>query len=99
MVAIKVTRAYIVIIMKTRIIQIGNSQGIRIPKVLLEQSGLPEEVELKVKKGEIVITPIKKTRQGWEDAFRKMADQRDDELLDRDELGNQTSWDEVKWSW
>ncbi|NIV92310.1 AbrB/MazE/SpoVT family DNA-binding domain-containing protein [candidate division KSB1 bacterium] len=79
--------------MRTRIIQIGNSQGIRIPKLLLEQSGLSDEVELKVKQEEIIITPVKKTRQGWEDAFRKMAEQGDDKLDD------QSSWDEHEWSW
>ena len=40
---------------ETRIIQIGNSQGIRIPRPLLEQSGLPGEVELKVEGDRIVI--------------------------------------------
>jgi antitoxin MazE len=32
--------------MKTRIVAIGNSQGIRIPKPLLEQTGLFGEVEI-----------------------------------------------------
>src|SRR5690349_9214637 len=34
--------------MKARIVRIGNSQGIRIPKPLLEEAGLPDEVELEV---------------------------------------------------
>ncbi len=46
--------------MTTTIISIGNSKGIRIPKVLLEESGLEKEVELEVKKGEIRIIPAKK---------------------------------------
>lgn len=41
--------------MRTSIISIGNSRGIRIPKPLLEESGLSDEVEIKVKKGEIRI--------------------------------------------
>jgi antitoxin MazE len=85
--------------MKTRIIQIGNSQGIRIPKVLLDQSGLRDEVELRVNKEEIIITSVKKTRQGWEEAFQKMAGQGDDQLLDEETLDNQTGWDEHEWSW
>lgn len=48
--------------MITTIISIGNSRGIRIPKVLLEESGLDNEVELQVKKGEILITPLKKRK-------------------------------------
>lgn len=45
--------------MTTRIISIGNSKGIRIPKILLEESGLESEVEIEVKKGEIRIIPAK----------------------------------------
>lgn len=45
--------------MITTIISIGNSKGVRIPKVLLDESGLENEVELEVKKGEIRITPAK----------------------------------------
>ncbi len=45
--------------MITTIISIGNSKGIRIPKVLLDESGLDNEVELEVKKDEIRIVPVK----------------------------------------
>lgn len=45
--------------MKASIITIGNSRGIRIPKPLLEESGLSETVEIRAKKGEIRITPAK----------------------------------------
>jgi antitoxin component of MazEF toxin-antitoxin module len=48
--------------MTTTIISIGNSRGIRIPKVLLDESGLDNEVELEVKKGEIRIIPAKKNK-------------------------------------
>lgn len=44
--------------MITTIIDIGNSRGIRIPKPLLNESGLGEQVELRVKKGEIKIIPV-----------------------------------------
>lgn len=48
--------------MITTIISIGNSKGIRIPKLLLDESGLENEVELEVKKGEIRIIPAKKNK-------------------------------------
>ncbi len=47
--------------MKTTIIMIGNSRGVRIPKPLLEESGLSREVELRAKKGEIKITSAEKS--------------------------------------
>jgi len=84
--------------MRARIIKIGNSQGIRIPKVLLEQTRLGEEVELEVEDHQIVIRPAAYPRQGWEEAFQSMAEQKDDQLLDRD-LTGQTRWDQNEWQW
>ncbi len=68
--------------MKSAIVKIGNSQGVRIPKVLLEQSGLKGEVTLEVTDGSIVIRPVRRPREGWEAAFAKMAAEGDDRLLD-----------------
>jgi antitoxin MazE len=83
--------------MKTRIIRIGNSQGIRIPKPLLEQSGLGEEVELEVRAGEIVIRSARQPREGWASAFQAMAAAGDDDLLDQD--AGATAWEEEEWAW
>jgi antitoxin MazE len=83
--------------MKTRIIQIGNSQGIRIPKPFLEQTGLGEEVELEVRADELVIRSAKKMRSGWDASFAKMAALEDDSLLDADIIEGR--WDEEEWTW
>ncbi|HRH43299.1 MAG TPA: AbrB/MazE/SpoVT family DNA-binding domain-containing protein [Pyrinomonadaceae bacterium] len=56
--------------MKTNIVTIGNSQGIRIPKILLEQSKLSKEVELEVRGESIVILPARKPRDGWGEMFQ-----------------------------
>ena len=45
--------------MKASLITIGNSKGIRIPKPLIEESGIVKDVEISVKKGEIKIVPLK----------------------------------------
>jgi antitoxin MazE len=84
--------------MKTRIVKIGNSQGVRIPKILLERSRLAEEVELEAQDDRIIIRSTKEPRQDWRDAFRAMAERGDDELLDAD-LPAQTRWDEDEWQW
>ena len=55
--------------MKTNIVSIGNSQGVRIPKILLEQSKLSGEVELEVRGESIVISPARKPREGWAEQF------------------------------
>ncbi len=49
--------------MRTKVVTIGNSRGIRIPKPLLETSGLGPDVELEVSIGEIRITPAKSNRK------------------------------------
>ncbi len=84
--------------MKARIIRIGNSQGIRIPKPLLEQSGLGDEVELEVQPDQIIIRRAGRPRQGWTAAFQEMARQGDDALLEAEGVAG-SSWDEVEWEW
>jgi len=86
-------------VVKTRIIRIGNSQGIRIPKVLLDQSGLSDEVELALMDNHLEIRPARRARQGWDAQFEAMAAQSDDQLLDAEAAMNQTCWDSQEWEW
>lgn len=81
---------------RTRIVKIGNSQGIRIPKILLEQSGIESEVEIEVQGDFLKIRSAPVIRQGWDAAFAQMAKHRDDELLDQ---GCTTDWDQEEWVW
>jgi antitoxin MazE len=85
-------------VVKTRIVKIGNSQGIRIPKLLLEQTNLGEEVELELQEGRIVVRSADRIRDHWEDAFKSMVERGDDALLDGDVL-LPTTWDEEEWEW
>ena len=82
--------------MKTRIVAIGNSQVIRIPKPLLEQTGLSGEVEISAEDGALVIRPVKRPRAGWATALREMARRGDDALLD-DPAPSLSGWDEGEW--
>ena len=63
--------------MKTKIIRIGNSKGVRIPRALLEKAHLTEEVQLEATANQIVIRSSA-PREGWEAAFRLMAQRGDD---------------------
>ncbi len=83
---------------KTRIIQIGNSQGIRIPKPILEQLGFGEEVELEVLRDQLVVRSAQQPRQQWDAYFQAMAEVGDDQLLDDDPL-ILTDWEESEWEW
>ena len=88
--------------MKANIIRIGNSQGVRIPKVLLEQTRLSGEVEMEVRGNTIIIKtasrPRSRPRKDWEEKFKAMAERGDDRLLDVEQMG-QTSFDEKEWLW
>ena len=83
---------------KTRIIKIGNSQGMRIPKLLLEQLGLVHEVGLEVQQNQLVIRSVKQARQNWPKQFRIMAQRGDDRLLIADST-DLTNWDNSEWEW
>lgn len=85
---------------RTSIIQIGNSRGIRIPKLLLEQMRFieNEEVDLIIEKNQLVVRPVRKAREGWSIAFKEMAARGDDDLLN-DEVYIATEWDAEEWEW
>jgi len=85
--------------MITKVIKIGNSRGIRIPKSIIDQSGIKNEVELEVKNCCIIIKSLFEVRQNWNLAFQKMGKSNNDQLLDQDSLHNQTSWDDKEWTW
>jgi antitoxin MazE len=82
---------------KVKIIRIGNSQGIRLPKPLIEQYHMKDELLLEAKKDSIVIRPLEKSRAGWEKSFEKMRLRGDDALLDKG-TEPETEWDE-EWQW
>lgn len=83
---------------KTRIVRIGNSKGVRIPKPLLEQTCLPEEVVISAEGGCLVIRPTMRPRADWASAFREMASRGDDALLDN-VAPSLSEWDEGQWKW
>ena len=82
--------------MKARIIQIGNSRGIRLPKALLEQANLTEDVHIEAAPNQIVIRSAHLPREGWDEAFRRMADRGDDRL---EEAASLTAFDETECTW
>jgi antitoxin MazE len=84
--------------MKTRLVKIGNSRGIRLPKAIIEQAGLDEEVELKVESNRLVIRAAKNPRAGWDEECRRMHECGDDVLIDGPQP-SLTKFDEEEWEW
>jgi len=79
------------------IVKIGNSQGIRLPKPILEQAGMTDMVDLRVEGQSIILAPpAAHPRAGWAEAFQLMHERGDDGLLDPQIA---TAFDETEWEW
>jgi antitoxin MazE len=82
--------------MKAHIVRIGNSKGIRLPKVLLQEAQLENEVELQAEPGRILISKTAQPRTGWAEAARRMRARGEDRLLDPPTV---TQFDKEDWKW
>lgn len=84
--------------MRALLVPIGNSRGVRIPKPLIEQCGLTNEVDLDVQDGAILIrAPRVRPRAGWANAFASMVHEGDDKL--EETHFPSTPWDKDEWEW
>ncbi|MFY9660675.1 MAG: AbrB/MazE/SpoVT family DNA-binding domain-containing protein [Terriglobales bacterium] len=83
--------------MKTELVRIGNSRGIRIPKPFIEQCGLGETVDLRVADDCLIISPERKPRHGWDGAFQASNHSAQDELLL--EAAEPNEFDHKEWRW
>jgi antitoxin MazE len=81
--------------MKAKLVRIGNSRGIRLPKLLIEQAGLVDDVQLEVHGNTVVIRPLASTRAGWADAAAALA-ATEAGLLD---AVMPTDFDQGEWTW
>jgi antitoxin MazE len=71
--------------MLVSIVRIGNSKGVRLPKAILDQLKISEKVDLEIKDQQIILKPIhSKPRMGWGNAFKKMAEMKEDTLYIQD---------------
>ena len=80
----------------TKIVRIGNSRGVRIPRPLLDEAGLDGGVRLSVTEAGILIEPLSAPREGWGEAATHLRGQGDAGLLD---VPLPTDWDESEWVW
>ncbi|HUW26230.1 MAG TPA: AbrB/MazE/SpoVT family DNA-binding domain-containing protein [Gallionella sp.] len=68
--------------MKATLRQMGNSQGVLIPKAIIAQLGIEEEMEMLVENDTIVLRkPERPVRKGWAEASQKVAAAKDDKLV------------------
>ena len=81
------------------LVKIGNSQGIRIPKPLVEQAQLEgKELKLQLVSNGLLITPEKEARDGWKEAIEGVMTAQGQEALDSEWLDTPlASGDELEW--
>ena len=83
----------------TTLVRIGNSQGVRIPKAIIEQAQLEnKELEFKIIDDGLLIRPIKNPREGWKKQFDKVAERQELSAVDQEWLDAPLSCDEG-WKW
>jgi antitoxin MazE len=82
----------------TRLVRIGNSRGLRIPKPLIEQAGLGDEVDLLVQNDMLIIRSAHRPRAGWAKAFSDMHEHGDDQMLDP-HGSSASAFDRKEWTW
>ncbi len=82
--------------MKSKLVRIGNSRGVRLPKPFIEQAGLVDEVELRVREGAIIISPAHGAREGWAKAAKELRERKEDRLVDG---VTPTRFDDEEWQW
>jgi len=83
--------------MRSSIRKIGNSKGIILPQTFLKQCFIEDEVSIEVKDNHIIISaPDEIKRKGWDEAFKEMAANGDDQLVIPDLFNDE----EIKdWKW
>lgn len=82
--------------MKARLVRIGNSRGVRIPKPLIEEAGLTDEVEVRVREDALIIKRAARPRSGWAEAAKRMRQRGEDRLLAEP---TPTRFDDKDWKW
>lgn len=81
--------------MKARLVRIGNSRGVRLPKAVIDQAALEDVVELEVEERRVIISAIRSPRAGWDLAARDLSAVSQG-LLDP---ATPTRFDEAEWQW
>ena len=82
--------------MELKVIQIGNSKGVRLPKAVLDEMGNFTVADLQIKDGSIVITPKKEPRQGWAEGFKNFGQSEEEKGLLMD-FANEADEEGLTW--
>jgi len=82
--------------MKTKLVPIGNSRGVRIPKTMIEEANLIDDVEVKIRDGSIIISSLERTREGWSEFAKELHKRGSDKLVLKE---TETKFEKNEWNW
>jgi antitoxin MazE len=88
--------------MRSKLVPIGNSRGIRLPKAIIEAASLKDDVDLRVEQGKLVITaarPSRRPRAGWAAAIQAEVQRQGPLPVDAEWESLRGDWDDTEWQW
>jgi len=86
--------------MKAKLVKIGNSRGVRLPKTVIAQAGLGDQIEIAVRKNEVILSSVLASpREGWDEAFRKALAEQGQDQPDEQWQNTPNRFDVEEWTW
>ncbi len=79
--------------MKSNLIKIGNSKGVRITSSIIKECDFGNEVEIKVVGKKVIIEAIKEPRSNWQNSFEKMHENKEDILISENSNDFDKDWE------
>ncbi|MEI8053877.1 MAG: AbrB/MazE/SpoVT family DNA-binding domain-containing protein [Bacteroidota bacterium] len=83
--------------MKIKLINIGNSKGLRLSKALIQQYNITEDIQLELKEDGILLKPLAKPRSSWSEQFEKAV--KPIEKQEKKWMEARNRFDKEEWTW
>ena len=83
--------------MKIKLINIGNSKGLRLPKTIIQQYKIGEDLQIELQEDGILLKPLTKPRAGWSEQFEKAV--KPIEKQEKNWMEARNRFDKEEWTW
>jgi len=82
--------------MKARLVRIGGSRGLLLPRAFIEKAGIKDEVEVTLREGALVVKSTEHPRAGWEAAVNLLLERGEDHVIEETPV---LRFDDRAWKW
>ena len=83
--------------MKIKLINIGNSKGLRLPKTIIQQYKIGEDLQIELQEDGILLKPLTKPRTGWSEQFENAV--KPNEKQEKNWIEARNRFDKEEWTW